>query len=248
MAAQASAAVLELARGARSQQATPASGGGAASSFAWSLPVGAGVTYKRLQGEVEVGGVYCRLLLKEPHYPLRDPLKVAHAMADALATLLGVGSGVPHTTGGLTAGSGLARSERVALLSATLVALVRAHGLLADHLAGLGYVGGMLASLAARPPTAGVMTGAAAGTNAAAAATAGSGGVEATRAAVRQEADAALRLLHALLVRLTSFPYSRTACGEWPFVECASCLGPGWWVPTKPCDGSTHLGTIFATV
>lgn len=39
----------------------------------YSLPQGYSLQYSKLQGELYVGGVYVRLFLKNPRFPLRDP-------------------------------------------------------------------------------------------------------------------------------------------------------------------------------
>jgi DnaJ family protein C protein 13 len=76
MAAAAAEEVAHLAAAARAQQATAtASGGsstgGSTASLEWQLPEGFRLQYQELAGELAVGGVYVRLFLKDPRYPLR---------------------------------------------------------------------------------------------------------------------------------------------------------------------------------
>ncbi len=55
------------------QRAADSGQPGGADGALWSLPANFRLPYKALEGELKVGGVYVRLFLKEPTYPLRNP-------------------------------------------------------------------------------------------------------------------------------------------------------------------------------
>jgi hypothetical protein len=118
------------------------------------------VQYQRLSSELVVGGVYLRLFLKHPRHPLRDPLRTGEALLDTLVTLLGGGgtaSSSAAAAGGTTtglAGSPSQVADAPALVTAAAVALLSVHQHVGDHLTQLGYVGRLMALLAARRPPA----------------------------------------------------------------------------------------------
>ncbi|KAF8069423.1 GRV2 [Scenedesmus sp. PABB004] len=134
MAAAASAEVAALAAGVRRAHA-----GGA---YEWAPPPGAAAACAGLADELFVGGVYVRLYLKNPTFAVRDPAAFAEALAERyLAELRAACAG----------GEGARRAaDRCLLLSAAAVALLAGHGLLADHVAQLGYAGRLLGLLAGR--------------------------------------------------------------------------------------------------
>jgi DnaJ family protein C protein 13 len=134
MAAQAAAEVTQLAAAIRKQHA--------AHSYDWSPPASYQLQYDSLRGEVYVGGVYVRLFLKNPKYAVRDPVKFAEALVERY---------LQELTAAAAGGDGAAAAlDRCLLLSAAAVALLQGHGLLADHVAQLGYSGRLLALLAGR--------------------------------------------------------------------------------------------------
>ncbi len=94
--------------------------------------------------------VTCRLFLKDPQYPLKEPLRFGEGLAEGLVTALHA----PVTPPAATAARTLAPSELVLLLSACAVALMKHHPLVADTLATQGYVAKFTALLAARLPPA----------------------------------------------------------------------------------------------
>lgn len=61
------AAAEEAAHAAAAARAAQAGGG----ALEWQLPDGFRMRYRELEGELMVGGVYVRLYLKDPRYPLR---------------------------------------------------------------------------------------------------------------------------------------------------------------------------------
>lgn len=134
MAAQAAAEVAALAAAIRKQHA--------GHTFDWSPPANYKLEYDSLRGEIYVGGVYVRLFLKNPKYPVRDPVKFAEALVEQY---------LQDLTAAAANGDGSAAAlDRCLLLSAAAVALLQGHGLLADHIAQLGYTGRLLSLLAGR--------------------------------------------------------------------------------------------------
>jgi len=135
MAAQAAAEVAALAAAIRKQHATQ-------HSYDWSPPANFGIQYEGLRGELYVGGVYVRLFLKNPKFAVRDPVRFAEALVERYLQELSVAAaGVEGSAAAL---------DHSLLLSAAAVALLQGHGLLADHIAQLGYAGRLLTVLAAR--------------------------------------------------------------------------------------------------
>lgn len=80
-----------------------------------------------LQDELYVGGVYVRLFLKDPRFPLRNPKRFVEGLLDTY---------VREVTANAT--------DAAVLLSAAAVALLRVHALLADHAVQLGYLSKLL--------------------------------------------------------------------------------------------------------
>lgn len=134
MAAQAAAEVAALAEAIRKQHATH--------SYDWSPAADYQIAYDNLRGEIFVGGVYVRLFLKNPKYPIRDPVKFAEALVEKYLQDL--------ATAAADRDGSAAALDRCLLLSAAAVALLQGHGLLADHVAQLGYTGRLLSLLAQR--------------------------------------------------------------------------------------------------
>ncbi|CAI5949315.1 unnamed protein product [Closterium sp. NIES-65] len=142
--------------------------------------------------EWQVGGVYIRLFLKDPKYPLRNPKRFLEGLLDqyvlATSALFAPASPAPApaptaaasgtATAAAVAGRGLvgaaavaAAAERVELLATALISLLRVQPLLSEHVALLGYVPKLLLLTAAEgqlltasaPSAAGAATAAAAG-------------------------------------------------------------------------------------
>lgn len=134
MAAQASAEVSQVAAVIRKQHA--------GHSYDWSPAPNYQLEYDNLRGEIYVGGVYVRLFLKNPKYAVRDPVKFAEALVERyLQELMPAAANADGSTVAL---------DRCLLLSAAAVVLLQGHGLLADHIAQLGYSGRLLSVLASR--------------------------------------------------------------------------------------------------
>ena len=55
------------------QRAAKAGQPGGADGAVWTMPATFRIRYKALEGELKVAGVYVRLFLKEPTFPLRNP-------------------------------------------------------------------------------------------------------------------------------------------------------------------------------
>lgn len=104
----------------------------------WDLPEQAS-GQQEMRDEPQVGGVYVRLFLKDPKFPLRNPKRFLEGLLDQYV------SAVAATHG---KGTELADPELPLLLSAALVSLLRVHPSLADHVGHLGYIPKLVASTA----------------------------------------------------------------------------------------------------
>lgn len=109
--------------------------------------------------------VLYRLFLKDPQYPLREPLKFGQGLAEALVacltnTLLPAHTSThsSHTNTGTTSNDlmNAPASEQALLYSACAVALLKHNPLVGDTLAAQGYVPRLLTLLAQRLPPAAV--------------------------------------------------------------------------------------------
>jgi len=87
---------------------------------------------------MQVGGIYVRLFLKDPRFPLRNPKRFLEGLLDQYV------SSVAATHYDTQA----ADPELPLLLSAALVSLLRVHPALADHVGYLGYVPKLVAAMA----------------------------------------------------------------------------------------------------
>jgi DnaJ family protein C protein 13 len=87
----------------------------------------------------QVGGVYVRLFLKDPKFPLRNPKRFLEGLLDQYVTA----AAATHVRGGSQVDPQLPL-----LLSAALVSLLRVQPLLADHVAHLGYVPKLVSAMA----------------------------------------------------------------------------------------------------
>uniref|UniRef100_A0A452YQD7 J domain-containing protein n=1 Tax=Aegilops tauschii subsp. strangulata TaxID=200361 RepID=A0A452YQD7_AEGTS len=91
-----------------------------------------------MKDEPQVGGIYVRLFLKDPKFPLRNPKRFLEGLLDQYV------SSVAATHYEANA----VDPELPLLLSAALVSLLRVHPALADHVGYLGYVPKLVAAMA----------------------------------------------------------------------------------------------------
>lgn len=87
---------------------------------------------------VQVGGIYVRLFLKDPKFPLRNPKRFLEGLLDQYLTSISAS----HYDGQAV------DTELPLLLSAALVSLLRVYPALADHVGYLGYVPKLLSAVA----------------------------------------------------------------------------------------------------
>lgn len=85
-----------------------------------------------------MGGIYVRLFLKDPKFPLRNPKRFLEGLLDQYLTSI---AATHYDTQAIDA-------ELPLLLSAALVSLLRVHPALADHVGYLGYVPKLVAAVA----------------------------------------------------------------------------------------------------
>eukprot|EP00854_Cymbomonas_tetramitiformis_P001459 gene1459-2082_t len=105
----------------------------------FTLPHGYAYVYEELRGELEVGGVYLRLYLANPKFPLRQPRKFAEGLIENLLT-----SAPPPST------------EHAETFATAAVHLLQVGGgALAEHCAQLGYVQRLLGMITRRAPAEG---------------------------------------------------------------------------------------------
>ncbi|KAK9809260.1 hypothetical protein WJX72_012293 [[Myrmecia] bisecta] len=135
----------------------------------WALPEGYQMHFEGLQNELFVGGVYVRLFLKNPQFPLRNLKTFLQGLLEAYMAELTAGRAQSTFNGGLGSAAGSASPTRgsssgsgssggptnvdcALLLSAAAVELLRSHALLADHAVALGYVDKLLKVLLSKVP------------------------------------------------------------------------------------------------
>ena len=87
---------------------------------------------------MQVGGIYVRLFLKDPKFPLRNPKRFLEGLLDQYLSSIAA----THYE------SQSVDPELPLLLSAALVSLLRVHPALADHVGYLGYVPKLVAAVA----------------------------------------------------------------------------------------------------
>lgn len=104
----------------------------------WDLPEHA--SGQEMKDEPQVGGVYVRLFLKDPKFPLRNPKRFLEGLLDQYVSAVAA----THYTKEMQP----ADPELPLLLSAALVSLLRVHPALADHVGYLGYVPKLVAAMA----------------------------------------------------------------------------------------------------
>ncbi|KAK9903732.1 hypothetical protein M0R45_001012 [Rubus argutus] len=91
-----------------------------------------------MRDEPQVSGIYVRLFLKDPKFPLRNPKRFLEGLLDQYLTSI---AATHYETQAVD-------PELPLLLSAALVSLLRVHPALADHVGYLGYVPKLVAAVA----------------------------------------------------------------------------------------------------
>ncbi|KHN10408.1 DnaJ like subfamily C member 13 [Glycine soja] len=103
----------------------------------WDVPEQAS-GQQEMRDEPQVGGIYVRLFLKDPKFPLRNPKRFLEGLLDQyLSSIAATHYEVQ-----------VIDPELPLLLSAALVSLLRVHPALADHVGYLGYVPKLVAAVA----------------------------------------------------------------------------------------------------
>lgn len=87
---------------------------------------------------MQVGGIYVRLFLKDPKFPLRNPKRFLEGLLDQYLSSIAATHYEAQAVD----------PELPLLLSAALVSLLRVHPALADHVGYLGYVPKLVAAVA----------------------------------------------------------------------------------------------------
>eukprot|EP00252_Welwitschia_mirabilis_P025345 TRINITY_DN7877_c0_g2_i1.p1 TRINITY_DN7877_c0_g2~~TRINITY_DN7877_c0_g2_i1.p1 ORF type:complete len:848 (+),score=223.63 TRINITY_DN7877_c0_g2_i1:330-2546(+) len=105
----------------------------------WDLPEHAS-GQQEMKDEPQVGGVYVRLFLKDPKFPLRNPKKFLEGLLDQYVAAVAA----THYAKEIQT----SESDLPLLLSAALVSLLRVHPGLADHVGYLGYIPKLVAAMA----------------------------------------------------------------------------------------------------
>ncbi|XP_065848842.1 dnaJ homolog subfamily C GRV2 isoform X1 [Euphorbia lathyris] len=103
----------------------------------WDVPEQAS-GQQEMRDEPQVGGIYVRLFLKDPKFPLRNPKRFLEGLLDQYLSSIAA----THYD------SQAVDPELPLLLSAALVSLLRVHPALADHVGYLGYVPKLVAAVA----------------------------------------------------------------------------------------------------
>ncbi|XP_024029794.1 dnaJ homolog subfamily C GRV2 isoform X1 [Morus notabilis] len=103
----------------------------------WDVPEQAS-GQQEMRDEPQVGGIYVRLFLKDPKFPLRNPKRFLEGLLDQYLQSIAAS----HYN------SQAVDPELSLLLSAALVSLLRVHPALADHVGYLGYVPKLVAAVA----------------------------------------------------------------------------------------------------
>ncbi|KAL9993140.1 putative DnaJ domain, armadillo-like helical, GYF domain 2, Chaperone J-domain superfamily [Helianthus debilis subsp. tardiflorus] len=105
--------------------------------FDWDVPEQSS-SQPEMRDEPQVGGIYVRLFLKDPKFPLRNPKRFLEGLLDQYLSSI---AATHHDNQG-------SDPELPLLLSAALVSLLRVHPALADHVGFLGYVPKLLSAVA----------------------------------------------------------------------------------------------------
>lgn len=103
----------------------------------WDIPEQAS-GQQDMRDEPQVGGIYVRLFLKDPKFPLRNPKRFLEGLLDQYVSSISA----THYD------KPIIDSELPLLLSAALVSLLRVHPALSDHVGYLGYVPKLVSAMA----------------------------------------------------------------------------------------------------
>ncbi|XP_072986827.1 dnaJ homolog subfamily C GRV2 [Typha latifolia] len=103
----------------------------------WDIPEQASSQHV-MKDEPQVGGIYVRLFLKDPKFPLRNPKRFLEGLLDQYVSSIAATHYEAQAVD----------PELPLLLSAALVSLLRVHPALADHVGYLGYVPKLVAAVA----------------------------------------------------------------------------------------------------
>uniref|UniRef100_A0A2C9W566 J domain-containing protein n=1 Tax=Manihot esculenta TaxID=3983 RepID=A0A2C9W566_MANES len=103
----------------------------------WDVPEQAS-GQQEMRDEPQVGGIYVRLFLKDPKFPLRNPKRFLEGLLDQYLSSI---AATHYDAQAID-------PELPLLLSAALVSLLRVHPALADHVGYLGYVPKLVAAVA----------------------------------------------------------------------------------------------------
>ncbi|KAK7265011.1 hypothetical protein RJT34_32627 [Clitoria ternatea] len=103
----------------------------------WDVPEQAS-GQQEMRDEPQVGGIYVRLFLKDPKFPLRNPKRFLEGLLDQYLSSIAATHYEAQAVD----------PELPLLLSAALVSLLRVHPALADHVGYLGYVPKLVAAVA----------------------------------------------------------------------------------------------------
>ncbi|KAL1208879.1 DnaJ -like protein subfamily C GRV2 [Cardamine amara subsp. amara] len=104
----------------------------------WDVPEQSTGGQQEMRDEPQVGGIYVRLFLKDPKFPLRNPKRFLEGLLDQYLSAMAATHYEQHPVD----------PELPLLLSAALVSLLRVHPALADHIGYLGYVPKLVAAVA----------------------------------------------------------------------------------------------------
>jgi DnaJ family protein C protein 13 len=105
----------------------------------WDVPPEhASSAQQDMRDEPQVGGIYVRLFLKDPKFPLRNPKRFLEGLLDQYVSSIAATHYDAQTD----------TTELPMLLSAALVSLLRVHPALADHVGYLGYVPKLVSAIA----------------------------------------------------------------------------------------------------
>ncbi|KAL0451858.1 UNVERIFIED_CONTAM: DnaJsubfamily C GRV2 [Sesamum latifolium] len=103
----------------------------------WDVPEQAS-GQQEMRNEPQVGGIYVRLFLKDPKFPLRNPKRFLEGLLDQYLTSIAASQYDGQAVD----------TELPLLLSAALVSLLRVYPALADHVGYLGYVPKLVSAVA----------------------------------------------------------------------------------------------------
>ena len=111
-------------------------------------------------GDLSVGGVFVRMFLRDPKFPLRHPKKFLEGLLDQYtAATSALATAQSASARSLSSDEQWALLQKVELLAAALLALLRSQPSLCDHVAQLGYPMKIAAVLGLPFVTSGVLGG-----------------------------------------------------------------------------------------